>query len=97
MQDTATLVKTHPVLHSDCWGCHGFSVAADGVVLGSGVPTIYSVDPIIIAAGTDTAVAVTGAAFSNGSLAVRLTAADGSVITLAAPADVTDGSLNCYR
>jgi hypothetical protein len=77
---------------SDCWGCHGFSVAADDVVLGSGVPSIYSVDPIILAAGTDTAVAITGAALSNGALSVTLTAADGSVTTLAA-ADVTDGSL----
>jgi hypothetical protein len=81
-----------PGADSDCWGCHGFSVAADGVEFGSGVPTIYSVDPIIIAAGTDTAIAVTGAAFSNGALAVRLTATDGSVITLDA-AYVTDGSL----
>jgi hypothetical protein len=81
-----------PGADSDCWGCHGFSVAADGVEFGSGVPTIYSVDPIIIAAGTDTAIAITGAAFSNGALAVRLTDAAGNAVTLGA-ADVTDGSL----
>ena len=81
-----------PGADSDCWGCHGFSMSADGAVMGSGVPAIYSVDPIIIAADTDTAIAVTGTAFSNGALAVRLTADDGSAVTIDA-ADVTDGSL----
>ncbi len=65
----------------DCWGCHGFSVAADGVVLGSGVPSIYSADPIIIAAGTDTAIAINGTAFLNGALAVRLTDAAAMQLT----------------
>jgi Cys-rich repeat protein len=82
-----------PENDSDCWGCHAISAAAEGVVLGSGVPSLTSVDPIIIAAGTPTQLAITGATFLNGDLAVTLTAADGSVITLAA-ADVTDGSLS---
>jgi hypothetical protein len=78
---------------SDCWGCHGFSVAAEGAEIGSGVPTIYSAHPQSMAAGADTVVTVNGAALSNATtLAVRLTDAAGNTLTLD-PNDVTDGSL----
>ena len=77
---------------SDCWGCHGFSIAAPAAI-GSGVPSIDSAEPKSMTAGTDTVVTVTGAAFSNATtLVATLTEADGSVMTLD-PADVTDGSL----
>ena len=74
---------------SDCWGCHGFSVA--GLTApGSGptVPTITSIDPLVMTAGTATQVTVLGSALTNtlGALEwaskVVLTAQDGSTTEL---------------
>ena len=71
--------------NGDCWGCHGFGAASEPVA-GSGVPTIVSVDPIIIAAATPTQVTVTGAVLTTAvpaaSSDIRLTAADGSSVTI---------------
>jgi hypothetical protein len=62
-------------------------MAAEGDVTGSGVPSIHSVDPIVIAAGTSTQVAITGAVLTTAAPAassdVRLTAADGTQIGIA--------------
>jgi hypothetical protein len=74
---------------SDCWGCHGFSTtmaAAPGA--GPTVPTITSVDPPVMTAGTVTQVTVLGSALTNtlGDLEwisqVVLTAQDGSTTEL---------------
>ena len=72
---------------SDCWGCHGFSMAS---ARGAGpvTPTIANADALYMTAGTDTQFTLTGGAFTNmvGTYEwysdVRLTAADGSSITL---------------
>jgi len=72
---------------SDCWGCHGFAIAA---APGSGpiIPTVYSADIAAMTTGTDAIVVLTGSAFTNyaGSTFfesdVALTAADGSSVTL---------------
>ncbi len=89
--------KDDPGSDSDCWGCHGFSVAADGAAIGSGVPSIDTVAPLSITAGTPTAVTVTGAALTTAvpeaASDVRLTAADGSTVTIVAPDSISEGSL----
>jgi hypothetical protein len=72
---------------SDCWGCHGFSMAA---APGSGptAPSISSIDPPVMTAGTATQVTVLGSALTNtlGALEwtsqVVLTAQDGSTTEL---------------
>jgi hypothetical protein len=49
---------------SDCWGCHGFSMAsAPGT--GPIIPTVYSLDVATIRAGSDTLVVLSGASFVN--------------------------------
>lgn len=74
-----------PAGDSDCWGCHGFSTSADPQI-GSGVPSISNVVPASITAGTPTQVTVTGAALIStvpiATSDVRLTAADGSSVTI---------------
>jgi hypothetical protein len=68
---------------SDCWGCHGFSIAA---APGSGptVPFIASSDLLAIVAGTDAAITLVGTGFMNTYGAyewlsdILLTASDGS-------------------
>jgi hypothetical protein len=79
----------NPGAGSDCWGCHGFSFAS-GSAPGSGptVPSIDSVDPLVMSSGAVTQVMVLGSAFTNtaGMLEytsnVVLTAQDGSTIVL---------------
>jgi hypothetical protein len=74
---------------SDCWGCHGFGPRSAGVI-GSGpvIPTLRATDLAAVPAGRDTQVLLTGSGFANESdgksykVDVRLTAADGSSITL---------------
>ena len=82
---------------SDCWGCHGFSASS---APGSGpvTPYISSSDTLVITAGTDTAVNLTGTAFTNliGTYQwisdVALTAADDSSVILT-PDSITQGEL----
>jgi hypothetical protein len=68
---------------SDCWGCHGFSVAT-APRSGPIIPTVYSSDLASIRAGSDATVTLTGASFTNiaGTTLyesqVALTAANGS-------------------
>jgi hypothetical protein len=86
-----------PGAGSDCWGCHGF---AQSSTPGAGpvTPYISNSSLLVIAAGTDTQVTLTGTAFTNlvGTTQytsdVVLTAADGSTVILA-PDSITQGSL----
>ncbi len=87
----------NPGAGSDCWGCHGFSTvsAPDS---GPIVPSIIGSDVLTMTAGTDTAIILTGSAFTNLMDAfqwtsnVVLTAADASWVTLT-PDSITQGSL----
>ena len=76
-----------PGVASDCWGCHGFSVAsAPGT--GPVVPTIDSISPVVIVQGVDATITITGNAFTNMSgdtlytSNVEITALDGTVTEL---------------
>jgi hypothetical protein len=77
----------NPGADSDCWGCHGFSIAA---ATGSGptVPFISSSDQLAIIAGTDTQITLVGSGFTNTYGAyewissILLTAADTSSTVL---------------
>jgi hypothetical protein len=83
---------------SDCWGCHGFG-AATAPYTGPIIPTVYGSDSPVIDAGTDTAVTLAGASFSNVTdltlylSDVALTAADGSGVVLT-PDQEDQGSLS---
>jgi hypothetical protein len=87
----------HVGSNDDCWGCHGFF---QSMAPGSGpiVPTITDSDISVITEGSDTAVTLTGTAFTNViwgyplTSIVRLTAADGSLLELT-PDAVSEGSL----
>ncbi len=80
---------------SDCWGCHGFAGISSAPDTGPIIPMVYNSDSPVIGAGSETAVTLSGAAFTNvtgGSAYVsdaELTAADGSSVTLTP--DVVDG------
>ncbi len=72
---------------SDCWGCHGFAFSA-APRSGPVIPSIDGLDITAMKAGSDTTVIVSGSGFTNtaGALQfesrVKLTAADGSSLTL---------------
>jgi hypothetical protein len=84
---------------SDCWGCHGFAAAAMAPGTGAIIPTVYAADRAVVDAGADSAVMLSGAAFTNITGAdeyvsdVGLSAADGSAVILTADA-VDQGSLS---
>jgi hypothetical protein len=74
--------------NDDCWGCHGFD---QSTAPGSGpvVPFISSSDVLSMPAGTDTAVTLSGSAFTNTYFGIMtwtsnvvLTAADGATTEL---------------
>jgi hypothetical protein len=74
---------------SDCWGCHGFTMAsAPGT--GPIIPSVYHSDSPVIDAGSDTGVMLTGTSFTNitGTTEylsdAELTASDGSSVVLMA-------------
>ncbi len=83
---------------SDCWGCHGFAMAAVPG-LGPVTPTLYHSDVATMTAGADATIILSGAGFTNlgsGTLYesdVRLTAADGSVINLQPDIILDEGRL----
>jgi hypothetical protein len=87
----------NPGAGSDCWGCHGFSTSAAS---GSGplAPTISRSSMLVMTAGTDTPITLTGSAFTNllGTnqwlSEVVLTAADESSLILT-PDSITENSL----
>jgi mono/diheme cytochrome c family protein len=85
---------------SDCWGCHGFDFnAASAPFTGPLVPTLYSTDIASVPAGKDTVVVLNGAAFSNTAggksyeADVRLTAANGTTVTLEPELVLDEGSM----
>ncbi|MHB9067228.1 MAG: hypothetical protein ACYC4B_25880 [Pirellulaceae bacterium] len=86
---------------SDCWGCHGFGVSASSSAPFSGplIPTLYSSDVASINAGKDATVLLDGAALINTANGksyasdVRLTAADGTSVTLKPDLILDQGSL----
>lgn len=83
---------------SDCWGCHGFASAA-APASGPVIPTVYNSDTAVICAGKDTTVVLNGAAFTHqqGGIVyesdIRLTAADGSAVTLEPDLVIDQGTL----
>ena len=82
---------------SDCWGCHGFG-SASAPDTGPIVPTVYNSNSPVIGAGTDTAVTLSGASFTNVTggteyvSGAALTAGDGSSVALT-PDAVDQGAL----
>ncbi len=78
---------------SDCWGCHGFSMAS-APASGPIIPSISDSDVLTMIAGTDTVVTITGAAFiDDGNTAyVVLVDADGSETELY-PDSITQAQL----
>jgi hypothetical protein len=83
--------------NDDCWGCHGF-LQANAPGTGPITPFINGSDVLSMTAGTDTAVTLTGAAFTNlfagfnWTSSVVLTAADSSSVTLI-PDSITGNQL----
>ena len=84
----------------DCWGCHGFTFqAASSPGTGPVVPHIDGISRSVLTAGSDTAVTLIGAAFTNMSEGSELTsnvvlmAADGSAITLT-PDTISENSMS---
>ena len=87
---------------SDCWGCHGYEMAARSMdtALGTGpiIPTVYYSDVTAIDAGTDAVVTLTGSSFMNITDGteyvsdVALVASDGSSVILTA-GQMSQGSL----
>jgi len=73
---------------SDCWGCHGFPPISMASAPGTGpiVPSLAGSSASTITAGAETAITLTGMAFTNITLgtqftsSVEVTAADGSTI-----------------
>ncbi len=85
---------------SDCWGCHGFDFNASSTSLtGALVPTLYNTDVAFLSAGKAATILLSGAAFTNTANGtsyesdVRLTAADGSFVTLEPDVILDQGSL----
>jgi hypothetical protein len=84
---------------SDCWGCHGFSMA-DAPDSGPVIPSVSRVNKGTFVAGAATSVVLRGAAFLNRvgtgaayESAVTITAPDGTAVTLTPDAIVDQGSL----
>ena len=51
---------------SDCWGCHGFSFSSSFAPgMGPITPFINSADPVVMTAGANTPVTLTGSSFTN--------------------------------
>jgi hypothetical protein len=83
----------------DCWGCHGFAQSASAPGSGPVTPSISSSDALVITAGNNAPLTLTGAAFTNliggvyqWTSDVLLTDADGNTVTLT-PERITQGSL----
>ena len=50
---------------SDCWGCHGFTIASSAPYTGPLAPTLHNTSVSSLTAGQAASVLLTGAAFSN--------------------------------
>jgi hypothetical protein len=84
---------------SDCWGCHGFAMAA-APDFGPVIPTVRGMNKSTFTAGAATSVVVTGAGFTNTSnvgvayeSTVTLTAANGASVNLTPDVFLDQGSL----
>ncbi|MHB8971574.1 MAG: hypothetical protein ACYC3X_18410 [Pirellulaceae bacterium] len=83
---------------SDCWGCHGFAMSAVPD-LGPVTPTLFKSDVAAILAGKAATVLLSGAAFTNTANQtlyesdVRLTAEDGTSVTLQPDVILDQGNL----
>jgi hypothetical protein len=83
----------------DCWGCHGFGASSTAPDTGPLVPRINTSDVVVMTAGADKAVTLTGAAFENYNgtylftSQVKMTAADGSSVTLA-PDSISESQID---
>jgi len=87
---------------SDCWGCHGFvfpSGASTAPFTGPIIPTVFNSDDVTITAGKAATVYLSGSAFTNTTdgtkydANVRLTAANGSSVTLKPDLVLDQGNL----
>jgi hypothetical protein len=86
---------------SDCWGCHGFSATSAGSAPFSGplIPTIYDADVASVSSGKNATVLLAGAAFTNTAngtsyeSVVRLTAEDGTSLTLKPDVILDEGNM----
>ncbi|MHB8971575.1 MAG: hypothetical protein ACYC3X_18415 [Pirellulaceae bacterium] len=86
---------------SDCWGCHGFEAGATSAPYsGPLIPTLYNTDVASVSAGKAATVLLSGAAFintANGNKLyesnVRLTAEDGTSVTLQPDVILDQGNL----
>ena len=81
-----------PGVESDCWGCHGFSIAsapATGLI----VPTLVGASATSITAGVATTITLNGCAFTNDAFTsvVEITGEGGSIVV--APATISVGLL----
>ena len=93
---------SHVGNNDDCLGCHGFTVSSLPPSGGPVIPNISGSDATVIMNGSDTAITLTGAAFTNivefygmeipYSSEILLTAADGTATTLT-PDAITQDSL----
>jgi hypothetical protein len=85
--------------NSDCWGCHGFKTAALAPGSGPLVPTVNGADRVVLTAGASAPVVVKGSSFINTvgvttyEAKARLTAADGSSVTLQPDVIANEGTL----
>jgi hypothetical protein len=81
---------------SDCWGCHGFSIAAapgtDAII-----PSLNACDKDSITAGEATTVTLTGEALTNGdySSICEVVTKAGDVVAAVAPDSITAGAMSC--
>jgi hypothetical protein len=78
----------NPGAGSDCWGCHGFGMAADGIEVGPITPSLSDSSKELILAGTDTSITLSGSALTNLSGTTEfvstfiLTAKDGTAVEM---------------
>ena len=83
---------------SDCWGCHGFSIAS-APQSGPIIPTVYFANVASIRAGANATVTLKGASFTNAmgttlyKSKVALTAANGSSVMLTPDIIMDQGKL----
>jgi len=80
---------------SDCWGCHGFTIASSAPYTGPLAPTLHNTSVSSLTSGKATSVLLTGAAFSNSAGGqiytsnVKLTSNNGTTFVLT-PDIITD-------
>jgi hypothetical protein len=82
----------------DCWGCHGYGVSSIAPQSGPVVPAISSISDSVLTEGADTAVTLSGTAFTNMDEGTELSSdvvlidPDGSSISLI-PDTISQGAI----